>query len=161
MTETQERLLNRRLHQAVGQQPEIESLRRLLLELGGIQLVAPPRHDPAVSLLIAAGFVMGGSVQRVIMEEGRCHENVARVWTEKPRGVVGIGTGYALSKDGLWRQHSWVLLREGIIETTVPRAKYFGLLLQGDDADLFAESNLEVAAAPVPPAVNAPSRQKA
>jgi hypothetical protein len=143
MTEKQEGLLNRRFQEAISEQPEIESLRALLLRLGGIQLVAPPRLDPTVPLLIIAGFVMAGSVQRVTMEESRCHQNAARVWSEKYQGIVAIGTGYALSEDGLWRQHSWGVLREGILETTVPRAKYFGLLLQGGDADCFAESNLE------------------
>lgn len=141
VSEKQDLLLKRRLREAVGKQPQIESLRRLLLELGGRQLVAPPSHDPAVPLLINAGFVMAQSVYRIIMQEGRCHENVARVWTRGQRGVVGIGTGYALNEDGLWRQHSWGLLRDGILETTVPRTKYFGLLLQGGEADLFAESN--------------------
>src|ERR1700687_1379667 len=97
--------------------------------------IAPPRLDPAVTLLINSDFVMAGSVQRIIMEESRCHENVARVWTKRQEAVVGIGTGYAWSEDGLWRQHSWALLREGILETTVPRTKYFGLLLQGGEAD--------------------------
>jgi hypothetical protein len=143
MTEQRERLLNRRFHEAVGVQPEIESLRALLLELGGIQLVAPPRLDPTVPLLIVAGFVMSGSVQCITMGESKCHQNAARVWSGKHRSLIGIGTGYALSEDGLWRQHSWGLLREGILETTVPRAKYFGILLQGGDADLFAESNLD------------------
>jgi hypothetical protein len=143
MTEKQEHLLNRRLQEAVGEQPEIECLRVLLLELGGIQLVAPPRLDPTVPLLISAGFVMAGSVQCVFMEEIKCHQNVARVWSNKHQSVIGIATGYALSEDGLWRQHSWGVLREGILETTVPRVKYFGLLLQGGDADFFVESNLE------------------
>ncbi len=42
------------------------------------------------------------------MEPSRCHRNVARLWTEKKKGsrLVGIGTGYALSDDGLWRRHS-------------------------------------------------------
>jgi hypothetical protein len=56
--------------------------------------------------------------------------------------MVGIGTGYALSADGLWRQHSWGVRRQGILETTAPREKYFGILLQGSSADSFAEANL-------------------
>lgn len=35
--------------------------------------------------------------------------------------------GYAMSKDGLWRFHSWGKTGTGeIIETTEPREKYFG-----------------------------------
>ena len=39
--------------------------------------------------------------------------------------------------DGLWRRHSWAILRDGILETTAVRLKYFGLLFQGDFADEF------------------------
>ena len=112
MQKAQERLLKTRLRVAIEQQPQIQQLRKVLLGLGGIQLVAPPQADPALSLLIEAGF-----------------------------GMVGIGTGYALSGDGLWRQHSWGLRREGILETTVERAKYFGVLPQRDDAESFAQAN--------------------
>ena len=143
MTEMQERLLDRRLRAAIEEQPEIENLRTLLLAVGGIQLVAPPRSDPTVPYLIKAGFVMAGPVHCEIMEDSQCHQNAAIAWARKESGVVGIGTGYALSDDGLWRQHSWGVLREGILETTAPRIKYFGILLQGCDADSFAESNRE------------------
>lgn len=143
MTKQQERLLRRRLREAAEQQPEIEILRELLLDIGGIQLVAPPRPDSVLSLLIDSGFVMAGPVRCEIMDDSACHENVARVWSVKQHGIVGIGTGYALSEDdGLWRAHSWGLLREGVLETTVERTKYFGILLQGADADLFTQSNL-------------------
>lgn len=55
--------------------------------------------------------------------------------------IVGIATGYALSGDGLWRQHSWGVLRDGIFETTETRLKYFGIVLQGERADYFAAAN--------------------
>lgn len=141
MTQERKRLLDRRLREAIGQQPEIEILAELLLDLGGIQLVAPPKADPAVALLVDAGVVMARPVHCQAMEDGKCHQNVARLWRQKRHEVLGIGTGYALSDDGLWRQHSWGIRREGILETTSLRAKYFGLLLQGVDADSFAESN--------------------
>jgi hypothetical protein len=51
---------------------------------------------------------MPGAVVCEVMEDSRCHENVARLWTDKRWGLVAIGTGYALSEDGLWRRHSWV-----------------------------------------------------
>jgi len=38
-----------------------------------------------------------------------------------------VGTGYALSQDGLWRGHSWAHRVDGtILETTEPRLAYFG-----------------------------------
>jgi hypothetical protein len=116
-------------------------LRRLLLKIGGVQLVAPPKADPALTLLLDAGFVMAGPVKRKLMNHCACHENIARLWNTEKRGIVAIGTGYALSNDGLWRQHSWGIRREGILETTVEREKYFGVLLCGAEADCFAESD--------------------
>ncbi|HEX7958941.1 MAG TPA: hypothetical protein VF493_03430, partial [Terriglobales bacterium] len=56
-------------------------------------------------------------------------------------GIVAIATGYALSEYGLWRQHSWGILRDGVLETTKTRLKYFGIVLQGGEADFFASSN--------------------
>jgi len=75
------------------------------------------------------------------MKKSECHKNVAEIWAEKQDELVGIGTGYSLSDDGLWREHSWGVRREGILETTVSRAKYFGVLLQHGDADSFAMAN--------------------
>jgi hypothetical protein len=142
MTKEQKRLLDRRFREAAEQQPDLEVLRGLLLGLGGIHLVAPPGPDAALPLMIDAGFVMAGPVVRRTMRKSECHRNVAEIWAEKQHELVGIGTGYSLSADGLWRQHTWGLRREGILETTVSRVKYFGILLLHGDADSFARANL-------------------
>jgi len=142
MTKEQRRLLDRRFREAARQQPDLEALRLLLLGIGGIHLVAPPSPESELPLLIYAGFVMAGPVTLSTMRKSGCHRNVAEFWTEKRDELVGIGTGYALSDDGLWRQHSWGLRREGILETTIVRAKYFGVLLQHGEADAFAIANL-------------------
>lgn len=80
-------------------------MRQLLLTIGGIQLVAPPCVDPYVPLLLESGFVMAGPVKLKVMRGGACHRNVARLWMTRKSGIVGIGTGYALTTDGLWRRH--------------------------------------------------------
>jgi hypothetical protein len=141
MDEDQHSLLCRRLIVAVEQQPQISALRAMLLEIGGVELVAPPRADCDVPALIHAGFVMEGFVKLRIMERSASHRNLSRLWGRKRNGLVGIGTGYSMSGDGLWRQHSWGVGRCGIVETTQVRVKYFGLLLQGRDADSFAAAN--------------------
>ena len=141
MTKEQRDLLSRRLRAAIKYQPEIKLLRALLLELGGVELVAPSGFDPDVPFLIDSGFAMVGPAKCNVMERSACHKNTARLWLAKRRGLIGIGTGYALSKDGLWRQHSWGVRRNGILETTVARVKYFGRALKGREADLFAAFN--------------------
>lgn len=146
MTKDQKSFLDRRFREAAKQQPELAVLRELLLKLGGAHLVAPQSPDATVPLLVSTGFVMAGPVVQIPMKKSACHANVAELWTENRQDLVGIGTGFSLSDDGLWRQHSWGLRREGVLETTVPRIKYFGVLLQNEEADSFAMSNLAVGA---------------
>jgi len=140
MTEEQQLLLHRRLQEAAEKQPEIAKLRMLLLNVGGEEFVPSPNLDPDVPALIEQGALMKGHVISRMMEEGYCHENVSELWFEKD-ALDGIGDGYALSDDGLWRQHSWGIKNNEIIETTSRRMKYFGRLLLGSDADQFADAN--------------------
>jgi hypothetical protein len=72
--------------------------------------------------------------------------------------VSGLGFGFALSPDGLWRQHSWALSSAPggrVVETTVTRVAYAGLPLAGDAAVLstvllgFPPASCSVAAGPV------------
>jgi hypothetical protein len=61
-----------------------------------------------------------------------CHQNVATIWRRKQYGIAAIGSSYALSDDGLWRDHTWGILHDGgILETTMPRKRYFGLIHDG------------------------------
>jgi hypothetical protein len=141
MTPEQRTFLSRRFHDKVGQQPELKHLKALLLRLGGEFLVAPQKPDQDVPMLLEQGFLTSGPTTLKVMKSSSCHQNVASVWTKRKFGIVGIATGYALSHDGLWRQHSWGILRDGVLETTKARLKYFGIVLQGERADFFAASN--------------------
>lgn len=141
MTVHQVDLLARRLRAAIELQPEIGALRTLLVGIGGVELVAPSQIDPDIPALISSGFAMEGLLECEPMERSACHVNVTRLWEAKKSDLLGIGTGYALSEDGLWRQHSWGIRRYGILETTKPRLRYFGIALQGRNADSFAELN--------------------
>src|ERR1700683_1816072 len=142
ISEERRSLLDRRFREAACKQPGLKVLRGLLLGIGGIHLVAPPWPDEGVPLLIEDGFVMAGPVVRRAMKECGCHTNIAEVWANGRHQLVGIGTGYSLRDDGLWRQHSWGVRRGGLLETTASRAKYFGILLQHWAADSFATANL-------------------
>jgi hypothetical protein len=52
-----------------------------------------------------------------------------------------ITTGWALSDDGLWRQHSWILRGKTVIETTETRVRYFGVTLTDAEAEQFWNDN--------------------
>jgi hypothetical protein len=141
MDPEQKAFLNRRFREAVRGQPELKRLRSILLRMGGIFLVAPPRSDGDIPTLLESGFLTSGPITLKIMKCSSCHQNVAALWKGRKAGIVAVATGYALSEDGLWRQHSWGIRRDGILETTQPRTKYFGLVLQGAKADHFVKCN--------------------
>jgi hypothetical protein len=141
MTPEQKEFLTRRFRVAAKAQPDLRRLRSILLRMGGTFLVPPPKPDGDVAALLEPGFVTSGPITLKIMKCSSCHENVAVLWKRRQAGIIAIATGYALSEDELWRQHSWGILRDGILETTEARLKYFGLVLQGERADNFAACN--------------------
>ena len=141
MTPDQRKFLQGRFRKAVIEQPELKNLKSLLLSFGGDFIVAPPSQDRHVPTLLKSGFLMSGSVLMKPMRDNMCHQNIAAVWRKGRRGLVGVATGYALSNDGLWRQHTWGFMRDGVLESTEERRKYFGILLQDSAADYFASCN--------------------
>jgi hypothetical protein len=140
----QERLLRQRLADATDDE---RRLNEKLVAIGGdIMVLAPPDMKPNpefrqqwVLLLLEHGQLMDTPVTIKRKEMSKCHRNVATIWRKKQYGIGGICSGYGLSDDGLWREHTWGILRDGgILETTVVREKYFGLVQVGEMADLFA-----------------------
>jgi len=120
----------------------MQQLRSYLLCFGGRELVYPLTPDRDLAELMNRGEWMTGAVVLKRMARSACHRNVAKLWLAKPGKLSAIGTGYALSDDGLWRQHSWGLRADGrIVETTIARQKYFGLMLRDRDAEVFAACN--------------------
>jgi hypothetical protein len=69
----------------------------------------------------------GYRAQMIPMERNACHWNAVELW-KKDAGKFTVCTGYALSRDGLWRQHSWCINNATgrIVETTESRVLYFG-----------------------------------
>ena len=133
--------LKRRFDEAAKQQPEIYELRRRLLSLGGVELVTPPNTDEYVVFFNESGRIKGGPIKCIPMSSSEAQNNIVTIWNARMYNVfslVGIGIGYALSDDGLWRQHFWGVRRRGILETTTKREKYFGCTLRAGGAFAFA-----------------------
>jgi len=143
MDQEQSDFLNRRLETLVLKQPRLLLLRDTLLAIGGTHLVAPSVPDPDLEGLLSQGSVHTGEVVVMELERNGCHSNVSALWSKKEQGLTAVGTGYALSDDGLWRQHSWGLRPQEIIETTETRTCYFGLRLEAGSADRFAAENID------------------
>jgi len=141
-----------RVEFVIKEQPEFGVLRGKLLGHGGTE-VAPPCEwhndsrqlvivpDPDLPALLDHGNLMPGPVvcRSRDMEPHRCHQNIARLWLQKRKrdALIGISTGYCLSGD-LWIQHSWGIREGSLLETLGERDKYFGIRLEGVDADVFA-----------------------
>ena len=103
--------------------------------------------DEDFSKLQARGQLWyGDKIQMMPGEPSHCHSNSALLW-EANKSLVVIATGYALSDDGMWRQHTWCVAEEVnggpiIIETTEPRIAYFGFILTREEAELFLYENV-------------------
>ena len=112
-----------------------------LLSIGGVGVV--PSEEPDLDKLLERGYLR--DARGVRMKKGRpvqCHGNAARIW-EMNRNWAVIVTGWALTADGLWRQHSWVKDRrdDRLFETTTKRELYFGFDLEPAEAVIFYLNN--------------------
>jgi hypothetical protein len=116
-----------------------ETLRRRLLSYGGTAVIS--RYDPDVPAILERGRLFRS--WRIRMRPGRpsgCHANIAWLYKEDP--TIQVCTGYALTvDDGLWRQHSWGFDGRHVLETTVRRSLYFGMVLTPEEAEVFAAEN--------------------
>jgi len=125
----------------------INMLRPKLLAMGGDSV--SPQPDQFISLIVKDGRIFEDMPIKLRKgEQNGCHRNVARLWTQRRARtqIVGIGTGYGLSDDNMWRPHSWLVgIAKGqpyVIETTVPREAYFGVSFNSKGSDLFANAAL-------------------
>lgn len=82
--------------------------------------------DPSNTLIIQSNK---NNTQLNIMEMSRCHDNCDILLSN---GTINeYHTGFALSKDGLWRHHSWGVTSNGvIIETTMSRLVYVSVTIR-------------------------------
>jgi hypothetical protein len=110
----------------------INMLRPKLFALGGDSV--SPQPDQFISLIV---------------KDGRSFEDMPVKLRRGERNgcqLVGIGTGYGLSKDNMWRPHSWLVgiakSQPYVIETTEPREAYFGVSFNSKGSDLFARAAL-------------------
>ena len=119
-------------------EPEIMALHELLLSIGGEETCLA-KQDPDTERLLARGRYHSGEARLKRLEPGQCHQNACDLY--RP-GRNKIATGYALSDDGLWRQHSWIVTGEKITETTERRLAYFGYVLTEQEAAQFLLDNM-------------------
>jgi hypothetical protein len=125
-----------------GYQQRFTEMSQLITATNPGTLVCPPMNiEPDLDKLLTRMQSWDGS--EVITRRGNvsaCHSNTARLW--ESGDVAGIATGYALSEDGLWRQHTWGISASGEpVETTLLRSAYAGYVLTAGEAADFAAAN--------------------
>ena len=124
---------------------ELDSLKDILLGIGGYAVILPGIEEDIVSLL-SNGSLKDDVDYDIVMVPGKpiqCHENAAFLYDCAPYRYE-LWTGYGMSDDGIWRQHSWCFEQasQSIIETTEQRMLYFGFHLEDEAADYFVYNNL-------------------
>lgn len=123
----------------------LRPLEKKLLSLGGsFALIKPNEKDH--EKILSRGERRPGKGKHVYFLDGepsRCHETAAEEAAKDP-AWLGIATGYALSQDGVWRQHSWGHWHKtrNIVESTEERVLYFGFVLRDEEALGFIFSNV-------------------
>lgn len=124
----------------VATNPRWKELEDKLLSLGGNKVVF--RTEPHLDMIVLRGIYFGGKSYLCKLENSHCHGNTAFMWSNFKHEGFQIVTGWALTKnDGMWRQHTWGLSHEQVIETTMKRSKYFGVILTDVEAKEFYASN--------------------
>ena len=125
-----------------GIDPLLYDLRDRLISFGG-ESVCMTFGEPDVKEILQFGQLWADPNPVIIRgEECRCHENALRLMRFS-NGARRLCTGYALSDDGMWRQHSWCIEKRPrtvrIVETTEERVMYFGYVLSDKDVRRFEE----------------------
>ncbi|WP_415912245.1 hypothetical protein [Neptuniibacter sp. QD37_11] len=148
--------LDRKFDDAASRYPRLIELKEKLQSIAGGMLSAQYEED--LDKILTRGFVIDGDNSGLMLgEPSQCHMNSANLW-DANRDKVRIATGYALSEDGQWCQHSWCVCpmyddvniedldinsSEGwqAIETTEERLVYFGFVMTEEEAEAFLFSN--------------------
>jgi hypothetical protein len=128
--------------------PAQKSLEKKLLQIGGERVVWRD-FDPYLPLLVTSGALLTGRVRKRRGQPSECHANTAEIWASDVDRYQ-ICTGYGLSTDGLWRQHSWLRDAKGLIETTESRTHYYGVVLSPQIAARFWLVNIHPSRFPGP-----------
>jgi hypothetical protein len=124
-------------------------LRSKLLTFGGSVTIIPDMEEDLDKIIDRGQFWYGHKAKIMRGVPSQCHKNSCDLWhvnRDNPDVELYIATGYALSSDGLWRQHSWLVLITPrgckIIETTERRVAYFGFVMTESEAQVFDSDNL-------------------
>lgn len=119
-------------------------LRDRLLGFGGNEACLPPVDEDLEAISARGELWYGEGATLTPGRTSHCHSNSASLW-EANRDTLLLATGYTLSRDGMWRQHSWCVRPSPsggrVVETTMPRIAYFGFAMTEEEAEGFLLAN--------------------
>jgi hypothetical protein len=141
MADTRAELFARRVAQQSRRWPGYKAawnrFAHMLLSHGGEQVVPPLVPDLLIDVFRTRGQLWSTPARFIEGQASACHHNAVALW--RSGAASAVGSGYALSDDGLWREHTWAVADDGqLIETTEPRTAYFGVEFRDRNADRFA-----------------------
>lgn len=120
-------------------------LRDRLLAFGGEQACMPLIEKDYKAIMERGQLFYGKGTRLRKGRPSQCHTNSCLLW-EANKKRCQVATGYALSDDGIWRQHSWVVqpltTKYRVWETTVKRVAYFGFIMNNEECEVFCEENI-------------------
>lgn len=121
-------------------------LHKKLLSFAGEETCLDLCEEDLSSILKYGQFWYGNKAKLMKGEACQCHANSCELWELNHKDFdVHIATGYALSDDAMWRQHTWLIWKKPrslkIIETTVNRLAYFGFVMTEEEAYEFCDQN--------------------
>lgn len=114
-----------------------------ILAFGGEEVCMPYIEEDYTSIMKRSVFLYGDNAELKKGLPSQCHYNSSCLW-DSDRDNLVLMTGYALTDDGMWRQHSWCVYKESgkIIETTEPRIGYFGFVMTPEESETFHFHNI-------------------
>lgn len=119
-------------------------LRDRLLSFGGNEACLPIVEEDFDAIMQRGQLFYGKGSRMRRGLPSQCHYNSSLLWKANV-GHCQIATGYALSEDGIWRQHSWVVqpltVKYRVWETTTPRVAYFGFVMTDEECQDFFDWN--------------------
>ncbi len=144
--------LGQMVEDALGEMAEPErskhaELRRRLLSLGGEGVAL--HHEEDIDLILSKAVpTLGSKAELIRGQPCRCHANSGFLY-DGNKDSIRVVTGWALSKDGCWRQHTWAVAlwkpksKDGshLIETTEKRVAYYGFVLTKKQCERWFYSN--------------------
>lgn len=114
-----------------------------LCQFGGSFALIPGSEEDLEKILVR-GQLWGPTGKMLKGETSQCHSNSVKAW-EANQDKLYVATGYAMSADGLWRQHTWCINPKPrsiqVVETTEKRSLYFGFVMTLEETIEFGYNN--------------------